>query len=31
VAGRIGSGGPRLIVKTTNGGVRVGLRGTPGS
>jgi len=31
VAGRIGSGGPRLIVKTTNGGVRVGLRGAPGS
>jgi hypothetical protein len=31
VAGRIGSGGPRLIVQTTNGGVRVGLRGAPGS
>jgi Toastrack DUF4097 len=31
VAGRIGNGGPRLVVQTTNGGVRVGLRGTPGS
>jgi hypothetical protein len=31
VAGRIGSGGPRLIVQTTNGGVRVGPRGAPGS
>jgi DUF4097 and DUF4098 domain-containing protein YvlB len=31
VAGRIGSGGPRLVVQTTNGGVRVGLRGAPGS
>ena len=31
VSGRIGSGGPRLIVQTTNGGVRVGLRGAPGS
>jgi Putative adhesin len=31
VSGRIGSGGPRLVVQTTNGGVRVGLRGAPGS
>jgi Putative adhesin len=31
VAGRIGSGGPRLVVQTTNGGVRVGLRGASGS
>jgi hypothetical protein len=31
VVGRLGTGGPRLIVQTTNGGVRVGLRGTPGS
>jgi hypothetical protein len=31
VAGRLGSGGPRLIVETTNGGVRVALRGAPGS
>jgi hypothetical protein len=31
VAGRIGSGGPRLVVQTTNGGVRVGLRGAPAS
>ena len=31
VAGRIGSGGPRLVVQTTNGGVRVGPRGAPGS
>ncbi len=31
VAGRIGSGGPRLVVQTTNGGVRVVPRGAPGS
>ena len=31
VAGRIGNGGPRLVLQTTNGGVRVGPRGTPGS
>ena len=31
VSGRIGNGGPRLIVQTTNGGVRVGLRGASGS
>jgi hypothetical protein len=31
VAGRIGSGGPRLVVQTTNGGVRVNSRGAPGS
>jgi len=31
VSGRIGSGGPRLVVQTTNGGVRVGLRGAPAS
>ena len=31
VAGRIGNGGPRLVVQTTNGGVRVGPRGAPGS
>jgi hypothetical protein len=31
VAGRIGNGGPRLVVQTTNGGVRIGLRGAPGS
>jgi hypothetical protein len=30
VAGRIGSGGPRLLVQTTNGGVRIGPRGAPG-
>ena len=30
VAGRIGSGGPRLVVQTTNGGVRVNSRGAPG-
>jgi hypothetical protein len=29
VAGRLGSGGPRLVVQTTNGGVRVGSRGEP--
>jgi hypothetical protein len=27
VAGRIGTGGPRVVVQTTNGGVRVGSRG----
>ena len=31
VAGRIGSGGPRLVLQTTNGGVRVVPRGAPGS
>jgi hypothetical protein len=31
VAGRLGSGGPRLVVTTTNGGVRVGPRGASGS
>ena len=31
VAGRIGSGGPRLVVQTTNGGVRVGLWPASGS
>jgi hypothetical protein len=31
VAGRIGSGGPRLVVQTTNGGIRLGARGGPGS
>jgi bifunctional DNA-binding transcriptional regulator/antitoxin component of YhaV-PrlF toxin-antitoxin module len=31
VAGRLGNGGPRLVVQTTNGGVRVGSRGAPGS
>jgi putative adhesin len=31
VTGRIGNGGPRLVVQTTNGGVRVGLRGAPPS
>ncbi len=31
VAGRLGSGGPRLVAQTTNGGVRVQSRGTPGS
>jgi len=31
VAGRIGSGGPRLVVTTTNGGIRLGARGGPGS
>lgn len=31
VSGRIGSGGPRLVVQTTNGGVRIGPRGAPGS
>ena len=31
VAGRIGTGGPRLVVQTTNGGVRLGARGAPGS
>ena len=30
VAGRIGNGGPRIVVQTTNGGVRVGTRGEPG-
>jgi hypothetical protein len=29
VTGAINGGGPRLQVQTTNGGVRVGLRGTP--
>jgi hypothetical protein len=27
VAGRIGKGGPRLVLQTTNGGVRLGARG----
>lgn len=31
VTGRIGNGGPRLVVQATNGGVRVGLRGAPPS
>jgi len=31
VAGRLGNGGPRLVVQTTNGGVRLGTRGGPGS
>jgi hypothetical protein len=31
VAGRIGSGGPRLVLQTTNGGIRLGARGGPGS
>jgi Putative adhesin len=31
VAGRIGTGGPRLVVQTTNGGVRLQSRATPGS
>jgi DUF4097 and DUF4098 domain-containing protein YvlB len=31
VAGRIGTGGPRLVVQTTNGGIRLGSRGAPGS
>ena len=31
VAGRLGSGGPRLVVQTTNGGVRIAARGGPGS
>jgi hypothetical protein len=31
VSGRIGKGGPRLVVQTTNGGVRIGPRGAPGS
>lgn len=31
VAGRIGSGGPRLVLQTTNGGVRVSPRGATGS
>lgn len=31
VAGRLGNGGPRLVVQTTNGGVRLGARGGPGS
>jgi hypothetical protein len=31
VAGRIGSGGHRLVLQTTNGGVRVSARGAPGS
>jgi hypothetical protein len=31
VVGRIGKGGPRLVVQTTNGGVRIGNRGAPGS
>jgi len=30
VAGRINKGGPRIVVQTTNGGVRVGARGEPG-
>jgi len=29
-AGRINGGGPRLVVQTTNGGVRVAARGAPG-
>ena len=28
VAGRIGNGGPRLVLQTTNGGVRLGARGS---
>jgi hypothetical protein len=31
VTGRIGRGGPRIVVQTTNGGVRLGARGAPGS
>jgi hypothetical protein len=31
VAGRLGSGGPRVVVQTTNGGVRLGARGAPGT
>jgi hypothetical protein len=31
VSGRIGTGGHRLVVHTTNGGVRVGVRGAPES
>jgi hypothetical protein len=31
VSGRIGTGGHRLVVHTTNGGVRVGTRGAPES
>jgi len=31
VAGRLGTGGPRLVVQTTNGGVRLGGRGAPGT
>jgi hypothetical protein len=31
VTGRLGSGGPRLVVQTTNGGVRVGPRAASGS
>jgi DUF4097 and DUF4098 domain-containing protein YvlB len=31
VSGRIGSGGPRLVVQTTNGGVRVGPLAVPGT
>ena len=31
VAGRLGNGGPRIVVQTTNGGVRLGARGGPGS
>ncbi len=31
VAGRLGSGGPRLVAQTTNGGVRIAARGGPGS
>ena len=31
VSGRIGKGGPRLVLQTTNGGVRLAARGAPGS
>ena len=31
VAGRVGNGGPRLVVQTTNGGIRLGPRGGSGS
>jgi len=31
VAGRLGTGGPRVVVQTTNGGIRLGARGAPGS
>jgi hypothetical protein len=31
VAGRLGNGGPRIVIQTTNGGVRLGARGGPGS
>ena len=31
VAGRLGNGGPRLLVQTTNGGVRVQSRAVPAS